>query len=206
MPFVDEVTGNFLQSWWGMGITFLEDNPKSSVFIFKALCELILPRNLKAIFCWFLKMKVTYFLSFSVTAIVLENIKFSKNGIFTLAQCFRCNALHLSGRGHAQLCNDPSSSRMAWASCCQSLARTQHVSHSPWHHKASHVQEFLAYSFSSGSSVSSFVSSGPGEVQEGPEDMILSVSLSSKRSAGGWHPHWVCFLLLTFSHVYRSSE
>lgn len=198
MPSVDEVTGNFLQSWWGMGITFLEDNPKNSVFIFKALCELISPCNLKAIF---LKMKVTYFLSFSVTAIVSENIKFSRNGIFTLAQCFHRNALHVSGRGHAWLCKDPSSSRMAWASCCQLLARTQHVSHSPWHHKASNVQEFLTYSFSSASSVSSFVLG-----QEGPEDMILRVILSSKRSAGRWHPHWVCFLLLNFSHVYRSSE
>lgn len=48
-------------------------------------------------------------------------------------------------------CNGPSGICMVWALCCQSLARSQCVSYSPWHHMAFNVQEFLTYpSFFSG--------------------------------------------------------
>lgn len=104
-------------------------------------------------------------------------------------------------------CSDgPGSLCTGWPFCCQSPAQAQCVSDSPWHHTAFNVQEFLAYSFSSGSSVSSFVSSGPEEVQAGPQDITSNVIFSSERSADSWHPRWVCFLLLSFSHVYCPSE
>lgn len=80
------------------------------------------------------------------------------------------------------------------------------MSHSPWHPLTFNVQEFLAYSFSSGRSVSSFVSSGIGEVQKGPENITSNVIFSSKRSTDCWHPLCICFLMLNFSCVHRLSE
>ena len=89
MPVIDEVMGNFLQSWWETDTPFLDNNPKNSRFYLQISLWVDLAYNLKAIFCWLLKMKVIYFLSFSVTDLVLENTEFrkkKKKGIFTLGQ------------------------------------------------------------------------------------------------------------------------
>lgn len=179
---------------------FLVD--ENFAFIFKSV-------NLfyHAIFCWVLKIKVINFLSSSVTDIVLENTEFSKKWIFLSCSVFSTVTLSILLVAAVPRCSDgPGSVCTVWPFCCQSPARTQCVSDSPWHQTAFNVQEFLAYSFSSGSSVSSFVSSGPEEVQAGPQDITPNVIFSSKRSADSWHPRWVCFLLLSFSHVYCPSE
>ena len=76
MPVVVKVTGNFLQSWWKKDTPFLDNNPNNSFFYFQISLWVDLAWNLKAIFCWFLKMKVIYFLSFSVTDLVLGNTEY----------------------------------------------------------------------------------------------------------------------------------
>ena len=139
--------GNFLQSWWETDTPFLDNNPKNSRFYLQISLWVDLAYNLKAIFCWLLKMKVIYFLSFSVTDLVLENTEFrrkkKKRHFHSWAAC------SLSGGGLAWFCNDPGGSHVTWASAANRWPGPS-ACHSPWHHMASNIQEFLAYSFFSG--------------------------------------------------------
>ena len=113
MPVIDEVMGNFLQSWWETDTPFLDNNPKNSRFYLQISLWVDLACNLKAIFCWLLKMKVIYFLSFSVTDLVLENTEFRKKKKRHFHSWAACS---LSGGGLAWFCNDPGGSHVTWAS------------------------------------------------------------------------------------------
>ena len=58
-------------------------------------------------------------------------------------------ACSLSGGGLAWFCNDPGGSHVTWASAANRWPGPS-ACHSPWHHMASNIQKFLAYSFFSG--------------------------------------------------------
>lgn len=74
--------------------------------------------------------------------------KKKKKGNFTLGQCVRLAVEALLG----SVMNDPGSSPVTWASAANRWPGPS-ACRSPWHHMASNIQEFLAYSFSSGSSI-----------------------------------------------------
>lgn len=135
----------------------------------------------------FLKMKVIYFLSFSVIDLVLENTEFSKKkkkGNFPLGWCVRLAVEALLG----SVMNDPGSSHVTWASAANRWPGPSACG-SLWHiwppasRNSSLTLSLLAVFHPI------FVSPGP---RESSKDMIPGAILSSERSAGT-HTGFVCF-------------